>query len=102
MSETKKVDVEGEDFCMVCVDNNEDLNAAVERVKEWLDTHKSETKLVDDEEETCKHDWVYSPTLFLLDPPQQLKICSICGKEGTEVQPYTTKETYDEVKKRFS
>ena len=31
--------------------------------------------------EICIHDWSYAPCLLTSDPPQQDRICRLCGKQ---------------------
>ena len=55
-------------------------------------------------QDRCFHSWITDKNLLLSNPPQQRRICDLCGKEDIitlgQLEPATP--TYEEVKKRYN
>ena len=50
----------------------------------------------------CNHNKIYSQTMLMSYPPQQLWICSKCGEKGTDIIGKVEENKYDEIIKQFN
>lgn len=51
--------------------------------------------------EQCKHEWVYSNSVLMSNPPIYKKICRLCGEEEYERKEVKREETYEQIQERF-
>jgi hypothetical protein len=57
----------------------------------------------DKDAKDCQHDWCYANAILTSYPPQQDRICRLCGlTERVTVGEYVDPNEYDRLKERFT